>query len=131
MPNSSKEQEIIKLEEQFWKSIVDKDTQIALDMLHEPALMVSSKGAMKFDHAGYRKMAEDDSYKLVDFKITHPEVVFPSADVAVMTYQVNQKTEMKGKKMETNMSDSSTWVKKGKSWVCVIHTECPVAEESR
>ena len=50
---------IIDLERKFWQSIVEQDTDAALDMLCEPALMVSTHGAMKFDHQGYRRMAED------------------------------------------------------------------------
>ena len=52
---------LIDLEKKFWQSMVDQDTDAALKLLEEPALMVSSHGAMKFDHAGYRKMAEQGS----------------------------------------------------------------------
>jgi ketosteroid isomerase-like protein len=90
--------------------------------------MVSAKGAMKFDHAAYRKMAEDDAaYSLLDFKFSKMEVIFPTQDVAVLTYQVDQKAEMKGKQMDAKMSASSTWVKSGDSWLCVIHTESPMS----
>ena len=34
------------------------ETDVALSLLCEPALMVNSHGAMKFDHAGYRQMAD-------------------------------------------------------------------------
>ena len=56
MPTSS--QTLIDLETKFWQSMIDQDTDTAVAMLSEPALMVSSHGAMTFDHAGYRKMAE-------------------------------------------------------------------------
>ena len=49
-------QTLIDLEKKFWQSMVDQDADTAIDMLSEPALMVSSHGAMKFDHAGYRNM---------------------------------------------------------------------------
>ena len=49
---------IIDLENKFWQSMVDQDTDIALEMLTEPALMVSANGAMKFGHSDYRQMAE-------------------------------------------------------------------------
>jgi ketosteroid isomerase-like protein len=121
-------QQIIELEKRFWKSIVDKDTKVALGLLSEPAFMVSAKGAMKFDHAAYRKMAEDATYQLLEFNITDAEVIFPAADVAVLTYKVDQKTEMKGRKMDARMSDSSTWIRQGGSWICAVHTESPIAE---
>jgi len=127
MSKNKDEKLIFELEQRFWKSIADKETNVALELLNEPAFMVSTKGAMKFDHAGYRKMAGDDAaYNLLDFKFSEMEVLFPAEDVAVLTYQVAQKAEMKGQKMDTKMSASSTWVKKGDSWVCVIHTESPM-----
>ena len=50
MQTSSKT--LIDLETKFWQSMVDQDTDTAISLLDEPALMVSSHGAMKFDHAG-------------------------------------------------------------------------------
>lgn len=50
-------QHLIDLETRFWQSMVDDDTDTAVGMLSEPALMVSQHGAIKFDHAGYRRMA--------------------------------------------------------------------------
>ena len=56
MPTPTKT--LVDLEKKFWQSMVNQDVDASLEMLHEPALMVSSHGSMKFDHAGYRKMAE-------------------------------------------------------------------------
>jgi len=53
---------IIDLERKFWQSLVDNDTDVALGMLAEPSLMVSSHGAMSFDHAKYREMAEHGTF---------------------------------------------------------------------
>lgn len=44
MPTST--QTLIDLETKFWQSMVNQDTDTALDLLSEPALMVSSHGAM-------------------------------------------------------------------------------------
>jgi hypothetical protein len=60
MPTPS--QTLIDLETKFWQSMIDQDTDAAVAMLSEPALMVSSHGAMKFDHAGYRKMADQAAW---------------------------------------------------------------------
>ena len=82
---------IIDLENKFWQSMVDQDTDIALDMLTEPALMVSANGAMKFGHEDYRQMAEKGSWVLESFELSNLEVVFPNATTAVATYHVKQK----------------------------------------
>ena len=63
MPTPSKT--LIDLENKFWQAIVDQDSDTAVDLLTEPALMVSSHGAMKFDHDGYRQMAEKGTMDLM------------------------------------------------------------------
>jgi hypothetical protein len=123
--------EIEKLEKAFWDSMIKGKPEVATEMLTEPAMMVSSHGANKFDHAAYTKMANDDRYKLVDYKMTDLYVVSPRDDVAVASYRVHQKMEMEGKPMQMDVYDTSTWVKVDGQWRCVMHTESPVAEESQ
>ena len=66
MQTSSKT--LIDLETKFWQSMVDQDADTATALLDEPALMVSAHGSMKFDHAGYRKMAEQGATVLTSFE---------------------------------------------------------------
>jgi ketosteroid isomerase-like protein len=130
MGQSTQQSEVEALEHLFWKSIVDRDSEAAIAILCEPALMVSSHGAMKFDHAGYRKMAEDSSYRLLEYTISNMQVLCPTPDTAIATYNVRQVTEAKGKKMEMDVTDSSTWVKVDGKWRCAIHTESPTTAKS-
>lgn len=118
---------LIDLETRFWRSMVDHDTDTALELLNEPALMVSSHGAIKFDHAGYRKMAEQGPMVLTSFELSNMEVVFPNDTTAVLTYHVKQAVAPRGKgdRTEQEMNDTSTWIQTGKNWRCVMHTETP------
>ncbi len=120
---------LVELENRFWKSMVDEDPDTAVRLLAEPALMVSSHGAMKFDHAGYRKMAEQGTMVLKSYELSNMEVVFPNEDTAVMTYEVRQTLAPRGRsEVQTQqMADTSTWVRNGDQWLCVMHTETPVA----
>ncbi len=127
MNEATQRREIERLEHAFWQSMIDGEPGIATGMLTEPALMVSSHGVNKFDHAGYTKMANDDRFKLVDYRIADLDVIFPRDDVAVASYQVEQKMEMQGRSVEENVFDTSTWVKLDGDWRCVMHTESPVA----
>lgn len=115
--------QIEQLEHAFWQSMVDNTPKVATGLLAERALMVSGHGAMAFDHAGYTKMQRDPSHKLLDFTLSDLDVLFPSDDVAIATYKVDQTVEYDG--MRTNMRavDSSTWLKSGDDWKCVAHTE--------
>ncbi len=53
---------IVDLEKRFWQSMIDSDTDTALEMLSEPSTLVSTHGAMKFDHDTYRRMAESGDF---------------------------------------------------------------------
>lgn len=128
--NMTKQQrEIEGLEKAFWNSMVAGKPEVATEMLTEPAVMVNENGATKFDHAAYAKMANDDQYKLVDYTISDMDVIFPRDDVAVATYQVDQRMEVQGKPLQMNVYDTSTWVKVDGNWRCVMHTESPVAKK--
>ena len=122
---------LIDLETKFWQSMVDQDADAALQLLHDPSQMASSHGAMKFDHAGYRKMAEQGAMVVTSFELSHVEVVFPTETTAVLTYQVKQTVVKRegGHSSTQNMSDTSTWVHAGTRWQCVLHTESEMEEK--
>ena len=119
---------LIELENRFWQSILDQDSDAATEMLCEPSLMVSAHGAMKFDHAAYRKMAEQGSMVLTSFELSNIDVVFPNDATAILTYKVRQAMARKGETKGTvqEMSDTSTWVHTEGRWRCAMHTETPI-----
>jgi hypothetical protein len=125
MPTPS--ETLIDLETKFWQAIVDQDLDTATDLLAEPALMVSSHGALKFDHAGYRQMAEKGPMILSEYQLSDMEVVFPNETTAVLTYHAKQKVVPRGKTegQFQEVNDTSTWIKVDGRWQCVIHTETP------
>lgn len=116
-------QRIEQLEHAFWQSMVDDDPTVATGMLAERALMVSGHGAMAFDHAGYAKMANDPSHRLVAYTLSDMQVLFPRDDVAIATYKAEQRVERDGRSMTMHAVDSSTWVRGDGDWKCVAHTE--------
>lgn len=122
--------EIEGLEKAFWNSMVAGKPEVATGMLTEPAMMVNGHGAMKFDHAAYTKMANDDEYRLLDYTLSDMEVIFPTDDVAVASYHVDQKVEMHGETVQMDMYDTTTWIKMGEQWRCVMHTESPAVNKA-
>ena len=132
---STATQTLIDLEKKFWQSMVDQDADTAIDMLSEPALMVSSHGAMKFDHAGYRNMAEKGSMVVTDFELSDMEVLMPSDSTAILTYRVRQTVAPREAGADQHattqdMLDSSTWIRDGQGWRCVMHTETPAVSST-
>lgn len=124
---------LVALETKFWLALVDQDANAATELLSEPAVMVSSHGAMQFDHAGYRKMAEQGSMVVTSFEFDDMNVMFPNDATAVLTYRVTQgvasRGETKGKSHE--MTDSSVWIQQAGEWKCVMHTETPMVENAK
>jgi hypothetical protein len=116
-----------KLERKFWQSLVDKDFATAEDLLANPALMVSTHGSRKFDHAGYRQMAAEGSMTLQSFVLGDMDVLMPTDTTAILTYDVKQVIARNGEEVgeEQQMHDTSTWIRRGDSWRCVAHTETP------
>lgn len=120
--------DIIELEKKFWQSMVDEDTDVALSMLNEPSLMVSSHGTVQFDHRQYREMAEHGGMLVKSYELSDLKVVFPVDSTAVLTYRVKQTVAERGKSehIDQEMADSSVWLHKGGKWLCVMHTETPI-----
>jgi hypothetical protein len=120
---------LIDLETRFWQSMVDQKTDVALDLLSEKSLMVSSHGAMQFDHATYRKMAEQGSMVVTSFNLSDMMVVFPNDTTGILMYRVRQEVKARagGATQVQDMRDTSTWIRTGDSWKCVMHTETAAA----
>ncbi len=134
MPTPTPSQTLVDLETKFWQSMVDQDTDTAVALLTEPATMVSAHGAFQFDHATYRKMADQGDMVVTAFKLSDMEVAFPTEEVAILTYRVKQnvaprsngkKAAAKDNGTEQEMLDSSTWIHTDGRWQCAMHTESP------
>ena len=137
MNNTTARKTLIDLETKFWQSMVDGDADTAIGMLNEPALMVSSHGALKFDHEAYRGMADQGPMVITAFELSDVEVLLPSENTAILTYRVRQTVAPRdaggsnGQHATTqDMLDSSTWVRSGDEWRCVMHTETPAVAGS-
>ena len=126
-------QTLIDLENKFWKSLVEQDLDTALDLLTEPAVIVGTHGAMQFDHAGYRTMAQKGPTVLAAFELSDMQVVFPNDSTAVLTYHVKQEVAQRGQDQRDiqEMNDSSTWVMTDGEWRCVMHTETPASDDGK
>jgi hypothetical protein len=127
---SADKDELIALEKKFWQSMVDEQTDVALQMLAEPSFMVSPHGAMKFDHATYRKMAEQGRMVIKRYDLGDMDATFVGENTAILSYKVKQvlSPRWKDEEIEQHMMDTSTWVKVGRDWRCAMHTETPVTE---
>ena len=124
----SAREEIIQLENRFWQSMVDHHTEVAIAMLDEPAVIVSGHGALQFDRATYRQMAQQDTMAIKAFELSNMNVLFPNENTAVVTYHARQTLTVRGQSapLEQDMTDSSVWLRKDGRWLCAMHTETPL-----
>ncbi len=61
---------------------------------------------------------------------TSNKILFPNDATAILTYRVKQGVATRGKGDSSDstvqeMNDTSTWVRTGARWQCVMHTETP------
>ena len=120
---SGNKQQIIDLENRFWQSMKDKDFATAQSMIADDCLVTGPMGTMRVDPEKYGQMTRDGKWRLDDYEFSDVDVIFPTEDVAVIAYKVHQTGEMKDKPMDLHAADSTTWVRRGDSWKCALHTE--------
>lgn len=119
-PNS---EAILNLETRFWQSMVDKDPEMAMTMIADECLITGPMGTMQITPKKYGDMTREGQWNLHMFEFTDVNVVHPTDDTAVIAYKVHQTGTMKDRKMDLHCADSTTWVRDGKTWKCVLHTE--------
>lgn len=123
MQENTARTEIERLERAFWQSLADGEPKVASAILTDTALMVSPHGAMSFDPPTYERMATDPQSRVLGYRLSDFEVLFPRDDVAIATYRAWQKFTRKDETVEQDVVDSSTWVKISGEWKCASHTE--------
>jgi hypothetical protein len=118
-------QTLSDLETKFWQAMVDQDTESAIRLLANPALMVSSHGAMEFEHERYGQMSTQGSMVMTAFELSNLQVHLANESPAILTYRVKQVVAPRagGDSLTQDMLDTSTWVRDGADWRCVMHSE--------
>ncbi|WP_104668620.1 nuclear transport factor 2 family protein [Ensifer adhaerens] len=121
----AEEQEIIALEQEFWRTILKQDTEASLAMLPERSIVVGAQGAAVLTRDDYRRMSEqaEGYWKLNSFRLDDVSVIFPKDDVAVIAYTVTEEMEVDGKPLTIKAADATTWVREEGRWLASLHTE--------
>lgn len=114
---------ILNLETRFWQSMVDKDPASAMKLIADKCLIVGPAGTMQITPGKYGEMTQEGQWRLDKFEFTDVSVVHPNPETAVIAYKVHQTGTMKNEEMNLYCADSSTWVRDGHAWKCVLHTE--------
>jgi hypothetical protein len=125
MMAQTQEQKIIDLEQKFWRTMVDKDTEASVAMLPEKSIVAGAQGTALLTRDDYRGMAKqgDKLWQLKSFRFDDVKVIFPAKDVAVIAYTVTEEMDVEGKPLTLKAADATTWVRKEGEWLAAMHTE--------
>ena len=104
--SAAKETEIIDLEKSAWDAYKSKQADAYKKPLATDYCSVYAEGT-----------------DLRDYSFADTKVVFPSADVAVMTYKVTMQETSAGQDASGTYNSASVWNKRGGKWLGVFHTE--------
>ena len=125
MPDSAT---IERMEQKFWKTLVDSDIEAAKEMIADECLVTGPEGTMLIDPDKYAEMMRGAQWTLDEFEFSDVNVVFPNEDTGIIAYKVHQQGTVKGEEMDLNCADSSTWVRDNGGWKCALHTETILGE---
>lgn len=123
MTTTTREQEIIDLETQFWNAIQVGDAATASGMIDQPSIVTGGQGHSLMDPQTFAKMMDAPSWTLHEFTFEKENVIFPTDDVAIIAYTVTEKLTVDGKPLTLKAADASTWVRRDGRWLCALHTE--------
>jgi hypothetical protein len=116
-------QELLALEKQYWNAIKEKDAATATSLSDDPCVVVGAQGVGEVGRAALGQMLQGATYELKSYSIEDVHMRPISDDVVAMAYKVKEDLVVDGKKVKLEAFDSSVWVRRNGSWVCVVHTE--------
>ncbi|MBO9581243.1 MAG: nuclear transport factor 2 family protein [Sphingobium sp.] len=119
----SDKQEIIDLENRFWKTMIDKDVETATAMMADKSIVTGAQGAATIDNQAFGKMMREGKWTLESYTFSDVQVEFPAPDVAVIGYKVSERLILDGEPLTMDAADASTWIKRDGQWQCALHTE--------
>jgi Domain of unknown function (DUF4440) len=117
--SASNETAITDLETSAWEAYKNKQADAFKKLMSKEYYGEYAEGIKNLD----REVADMAKSDLRDYSLADMNVVFPSTDVAVITYRSTIQQASEGKDMSGTYNSGSVWVKKGGKWLEVFHTE--------
>jgi hypothetical protein len=117
------EQELLRLEERFWRAIQERDADTAMWLTDESCILTGAQGVGRVPRSAFKAMMKSAQYTLNDFQLNDPQVLQIGDDVAILAYNVHEELTVDGESVTLDAADASTWVRRDGGWVCALHTE--------
>ncbi len=124
MTSAQIEQELLRLEKQYWQALKDRDEVTAMLLTDEPCILTGAQGSFLIHKKDLPAMIKAASYRLNDFTIDDDvQIRQLGNDVAVVAYKVHEQLTVDGKPLTLDAANASTWIKRNGNWLCALHTE--------
>ena len=117
--SASNETAITHLETSAWEAYKSKQADAFKKLMSEDYCGEYAEAIKNLD----TEVADMAKADLRDYSLADMKVIFPSADVAVVTYKATIQQTSEGKDMSGTFNSGSIWLKKGGKWLEVFHTE--------
>src|SRR5438876_4902414 len=117
--SATQETTITGLAKFAWEEYKSKQADAFKKLLSKDYCGAYAEGIKTLD----TEVAEMAKTDLRDYSFADIKVVFPHADVAVITYKVTQQATSAGQDISGTYNSGSVWMKKGGKWLGVFHTE--------
>ena len=128
MATQTVEKELVQLEKDYWEALKDGDLDTILRLTDNPSILTGAQGVASIDHGTYRQMMKNPNWSIEDYDISDVQVRMLNDDVAIVAYKVKEELTVDGKPVTLEAADASTWVRRGDSWVCSLHTESIIGD---
>lgn len=116
--SAGEETAIINLEKSIWATYKDKQADAFRRYLATDYVGVYARGTMDTD----AQIADMEKADLRDYSFSDMKAVFPSADVAVLTYKVTTHRMTGGQDVSGLYNGGGVWIKQNGKWLSVFHT---------
>jgi hypothetical protein len=124
MTTRTVEEELLKLEKQYWQAMKDKDVDAAMRLTDDPCIVTGARGVVHIAPQALAGMMKATPFTLHEFNVSDDvHVRLLSENVAILAYKVHEELTVEGKPVTLDAADSSTWVRRNGRWVCALHTE--------
>jgi hypothetical protein len=123
------ENELFDLENKFWQAMKDRDVETAIALTDFPCILTGPQGVDRIDEQAFAAMMKDARYTLEGFQLD-PEanVRLVNDDVAIVAYKAHEEMLVDGQRVELDVADTSTWIRRDGRWVCAQHSEAIVGD---
>lgn len=113
--------ELMELEEDFWKTFQYNDPRILEERMAANAVHLAADG--RIGKAELIKEAKDTACKLGDFEMMPFKSLMVGSDLAVLMYNAKSEATCDGDKASRESENTTVWKKVDGKWVAVYHID--------